>query len=155
MDRVPALSIRQPWAELIVSGKKTIEIRSWYTEYRGLLWIHTGLKSDPQLERQFGLQKPFVGGYVGSVVLTAVNPLDRERWENWSSMHLCSRADYRPGLYGWVLTSPHKFPQPIAGPGQLNLFFPNDELLEQLHRANAGEEVEFRTDTQLNLLDEG
>jgi hypothetical protein len=35
-----ALSIRQPWAHLIVHEGKTIENRSWSTRYRGPLLIH-------------------------------------------------------------------------------------------------------------------
>jgi hypothetical protein len=34
-----ALSVKQPWANLIASGKKTIETRLWPTEYRGPLLI--------------------------------------------------------------------------------------------------------------------
>ncbi len=34
-----ALSIKQPWANLIASGKKTIETRLWLTGYRGPLLI--------------------------------------------------------------------------------------------------------------------
>jgi hypothetical protein len=34
-----AISIKQPWANLIASGKKTIETRQWPTEYRGPLLI--------------------------------------------------------------------------------------------------------------------
>lgn len=39
-----ALSIQQPWAELIVRGIKDIENRTWATSYRGPLAIHAGLK---------------------------------------------------------------------------------------------------------------
>lgn len=35
-----ALSIRQPWAWLIVNGHKDIENRSWPTRYRGPVLIH-------------------------------------------------------------------------------------------------------------------
>lgn len=35
-----ALSIKQPWAELIASGKKDIENRTWKTNYRGRVLIH-------------------------------------------------------------------------------------------------------------------
>lgn len=35
-----ALSIRQPWAWLIVNGHKDIENRSWSTSFRGPLLIH-------------------------------------------------------------------------------------------------------------------
>lgn len=38
--RIPALSIRQPWAWLIVHAGKDIENRTWYTKYRGPCYIH-------------------------------------------------------------------------------------------------------------------
>lgn len=34
-----AISVKQPWANLIASGVKTIETRWWYTRYRGWLLI--------------------------------------------------------------------------------------------------------------------
>jgi hypothetical protein len=37
-----ALSIRQPWAWLIVNGHKDIENRSWSTKFRGRVLIHAG-----------------------------------------------------------------------------------------------------------------
>lgn len=36
------LSVRQPWASLIASGRKTIELRSWSTKYRGSIRIISG-----------------------------------------------------------------------------------------------------------------
>ncbi len=30
-----AISLKQPWANLVASGKKTIETRKWSTKYRG------------------------------------------------------------------------------------------------------------------------
>lgn len=41
-----ALSIRQPWAWLIVSGHKDIENRSWATTRRGEILIHAGAQLD-------------------------------------------------------------------------------------------------------------
>lgn len=35
-----ALSIKQPWAHLIVSGVKDVENRSWKTNYRGRIFVH-------------------------------------------------------------------------------------------------------------------
>ena len=40
---LPALSVRQPWAWLIVSGLKDVENRPRRTHYRGSLLIHAGL----------------------------------------------------------------------------------------------------------------
>lgn len=136
MHSAPALSIRQPWAELIVSGKKTVEVRSWITEYRGKLWLHAAKASDPNLERVFGLELTFKGGFVGSVLLSTVVPLDSARWELWRPRHLVS-GEYRPGQFGWVLENPIRFQPPISSPGQLNLFQPNLELQQLLNQAEA------------------
>lgn len=38
-----ALSIRQPWAWLIVHAGKDIENRSWATKYRGPLLVHASM----------------------------------------------------------------------------------------------------------------
>ena len=38
------LSMHQPWASLLVMGIKKHEGRTWYTPYRGRLWIHAGSK---------------------------------------------------------------------------------------------------------------
>ena len=37
-----ALSIRQPWAWLIVNGHKDVENRDWHTHHRGQILIHAG-----------------------------------------------------------------------------------------------------------------
>ena len=34
-----AISVKQPWANLIASGRKTIETRKWDTDYRGDILI--------------------------------------------------------------------------------------------------------------------
>ena len=36
------LTIKQPWATLIMEGYKRFEFRSWQTKYRGDLLIHAG-----------------------------------------------------------------------------------------------------------------
>lgn len=38
-----AISVRQPFAGLIISGEKTIEMRTWRTRYRGPLLICAGI----------------------------------------------------------------------------------------------------------------
>jgi hypothetical protein len=49
--KMKALSIKQPWAWLIVAGHKDIENRDWRSDnpglkYRGEVLIHTGLRMD-------------------------------------------------------------------------------------------------------------
>lgn len=43
-----ALSIRQPWAWLIVNGYKSIENRTWNTRIRGTILIHAGKGFDKE-----------------------------------------------------------------------------------------------------------
>ncbi len=39
-----AISVKEPWAGMIASGKKTIETRTWKTKYRGEILIVASLK---------------------------------------------------------------------------------------------------------------
>jgi hypothetical protein len=43
-----AISLKQPWANLVAAGKKTIETRKWSTKYRGDLIICSSQK--PEIE---------------------------------------------------------------------------------------------------------
>ena len=40
-----ALSLKQPWAELILSEKKTIELRKWNTNFRGEFFMEMLMKN--------------------------------------------------------------------------------------------------------------
>lgn len=77
---IKALSIKQPWAWLIVQGFKPVENRTWWTNYQGPVLIHAGKRPDPQATRisqlvreQFGIDIPEkldLGGIVGRQRLT-------------------------------------------------------------------------------------
>ena len=47
------LTIKQPWASLIIEGKKTYEFRSWKTNYRGKILIHAGLSLEKDMQERF------------------------------------------------------------------------------------------------------
>src|SRR5262249_17337905 len=50
-DEYPvALSVRQPWAALLVGGIKTVEVRTWFTRRRGPVLIHASKLSDDRPE---------------------------------------------------------------------------------------------------------
>ena len=42
LRQLKAISIRQPWAWLIVNGYKDVENRTWKAKYTGALLIHAG-----------------------------------------------------------------------------------------------------------------
>ena len=116
-----ALSIRQPWAELIMLGRKSIEVREWWTEYRGLLWIHAPKNEEPELDRRFGFHTLYRGGFIGQVNLTSMVRFDKERWTRWRERHL-SEGPMPPTAYGWVLRDPIRLREPYPARGLPGLF---------------------------------
>lgn len=47
------ITLRQPWATLIAEGIKKYEFRSWKTNYRGKLLIHSGVGVDKKELKKF------------------------------------------------------------------------------------------------------
>src|SRR4051812_45890081 len=80
-----ALSLLQPWANLVVMGVKTIETRSWTTAYRGELLIHASLGKAGALLSSGAPFKNYIpsfdslpfGAIIGQVSLVNVHRLDR------------------------------------------------------------------------------
>lgn len=52
MCSMKAITVLQPWAWLLASGKKHCETRSWKTYYRGEILIHAGKKDMTDVMRQ-------------------------------------------------------------------------------------------------------
>jgi hypothetical protein len=50
-----ALSIKQPWASLIVNGYKRIENRNWPTKFRGPVLIHASKSIDKEARNDVAL----------------------------------------------------------------------------------------------------
>jgi len=50
METIKILSVRQPWAWLIVNGLKPVENRSRRSHYRGSLYIHAGKRPADNFE---------------------------------------------------------------------------------------------------------
>ena len=47
------LTIKEPWATLIIEGYKKYEFRSWKTNYRGKILIHAGKSIDKKGKERF------------------------------------------------------------------------------------------------------
>jgi hypothetical protein len=58
------LSVSQPFAELIITGKKTIELRKWNTNFRGEFLIHTPLKIRVEDCKRLKITKKLVTGVI-------------------------------------------------------------------------------------------
>lgn len=131
-----ALTVHQPWAELLVTGRKSIELRTWPTEYRGRLWVHASRKLVRPAAEQFGLKNVFQGGFVGSINLVAVVPLTRDRWESWRPRHL-DPGQFNPGLLAWLVDEPRRLRRPLPYRGMPGLFRPAADVAALLERVPA------------------
>jgi hypothetical protein len=129
-----ALSIRQPWAWLILNAGKDIENRSWPTKLRGRFLVHAasgmtneeycdGLEfamriADIQLLRDLPsfqeMKQKWCGGLIGSVELVDCVESSASPWYM--------------GQIGFVLRSPQSWPF-IPYKGRLQFFAVPDELL--------------------------
>ena len=125
-----ALSIRQPWAELIIQGCKTIELRTWTTHHRGRLAVHAAQTVEEADCPVHGLDPVALprGALVGTVEVVEVTPLDEALWAALRAQHL-GQGPFPGPWYGWRLADPQRLPQPIPLTGRMGLFNVSDELL--------------------------
>ena len=124
-----ALSIRQPWAWLIVNGYKDIENRTWGPTYRGRILIHAGKArqtTDFAAQRQWietcGIQIPDdlpTGAIVGEATITGV-VRDRPGDSPPTS------SPWYEGPVGIMLADPVAYAEPIPNKGQLGLFWADE-----------------------------
>lgn len=99
-----ALSIKQPWANLIAEGQKTIETRTWSTPYRGDLLIVSS--KSPKIEP--------AGFALAIARLIQCRPMI-----HFDQVEAC--CDWYPGAFAWVLADIRKIELfPVRG--QLGLF---------------------------------
>ena len=118
------LSIRQPWAELIIEGKKKIEIRTWKTNYRGKLLIHASKRVDKKAVEFYGFSiDELLRGYIiGSADLVDVKVYrGKSEFLKDKYLHLSMDLPMKFPVYGFVLENAKRI-NPIEYKGRLRLF---------------------------------
>lgn len=115
-----ALSLKQPWAELILLGRKTIETRKWKTDFRGEFYIHASKSCDREFMERFGLENLATGALVGKAELVdIIEYKNEEEFLRDNDKHLAGELKFR--RYGWVLRNVRRI-EPVAYIGRLGLF---------------------------------
>jgi hypothetical protein len=122
-----ALSLRQPWATLVVNGDKTIEIRSWRPrnmDFPQRIWIHAGRKPDLEMLAESFIEEDLPrGAIIGQATLTGiVRYMTQKQWLKDLSWHWNRPAHYGKGLYGFTLSEPTPCPVPVPLRGRLGFF---------------------------------
>ena len=130
-----ALSVRQPWAWAIVQGYKTVENRSWLTQYRGPILIHAAkapsrvslcesvldlLMLSRHTYPEMDIPDPDVtpnamafGSFVGTVEVVDMLTMSDPR---------AHASPYYQGGTAWLLGNAKAFDRPIPFAGRQGLF---------------------------------
>lgn len=113
---LPALGIRQPWAELILRGIKTIEIRSSQTNIRGPIYVYASKKlaKTPHAEKaaeQAGIEVKELptGVVIGTVEISDSFSVDKKH-----AVASGVPAELLKGKFGWELTQPKRMQKLIV-----------------------------------------
>lgn len=150
-----AISLTQPWAQLVALGEKKIETRSWSTKYRGPLAIHAA-KGFPGWAKDTCYQPQFVAALfrhslspadqlpTGVIVATCrlvhvvqmneihVFPACRSYWHQHHEWKLDERERafgwYAVGRFMWLLDEIHMLPEPVPTKGMHRLWEWGGEL---------------------------
>ncbi len=143
-----ALTLWRPWSSFVVAGMKRFETRSWCTDYRGPLAIHSGMHVEswgfgPLRDLLYELDRRdprgtlrTLGAVLGVVHLTGCY---------WTESLLCLDANerllgnYSQGRWGWRLEEARALSRPVPCRGKQGLWdLPPDVeelVLEQLQAA--------------------
>ena len=114
-----ALSLKQPFAELILQGKKKIELRKWNTNFRGEFFIHASKIPDKKAMKKFGFDSLPLGFIVGKAKLIDVKKYKtKKEHDKDKNFHLASNSW---GNYGFILKNVKRI-KPIPAKGKLNFW---------------------------------
>lgn len=101
-----AISVKQPWASMIARGEKTIETRTWKTEYRGDLLIVSS-------------RSPVIPGLPAGQALCIINLTDCRPMTRADETE--ARCKLYPGAWSWVLEDVRPV-RPFPVRGKLGLY---------------------------------
>lgn len=120
------LTIKQPWATLIMQGNKRFEFRSWQTKYRGELLIHAGKTIDKEAVKRSEKYLPKdlpLGKILGKVTLVDCIRMSPEFKEELlkENSDIYTKSSFKEN-FGWQLENVQVFDAPIDATGHLSLW---------------------------------
>ena len=126
-EMVKAISVQQPWAQMIFQTGKCVEVRNFCTNYRGTLVIHAATINDTKEFRRAGIDTRSIPLFtqkslIGVVDLVDIYPMTESLWEELREKHQ-EPGEWHPFTqkFAWVITNP-KLIVPIPYKGMPALF---------------------------------
>ncbi len=120
-----ALTIKEPWASLIIEEYKKYEFRSWKTKYRGKILIHVGCSVEKDMMEKFkNYNIDIKPGYIiGEATLTDCILVNDEFSEELRKIDpiVYGRSNHAQ-TYAWKLENIVKYEKPIPCKGKLGLW---------------------------------
>lgn len=124
------LTLKQPHAELILSGRKTVELRKKHTKFRGEFLIHAAKTPDIRACRLHGMDPNELthGAIVGKATLYSVKEyLSKKGFLSDKHRHLALHDFDNKLRYGLLLKGAERLKSPIPMGGTLNFTEANVE----------------------------
>ncbi len=118
------LSISQPFADLIIRGKKTIELRRWNTNFRGEFLIHSPkkIRTEDCKRLKINPKNLVKGAIVGKAEIYDVKKYNsKTELIKDSKKHLSSKS-FQNNKYGFLIKNVKPFRIPVPTKGQLGFF---------------------------------
>lgn len=119
------LTIKEPWATLIIEGYKSYEFRSWKTNYRGKILIHAGLSLEKDSKKRFEDYNLTyqMGNIIGEAELVDCIKVDDKLQDELSNINpLVYAKTSHKGEYAWKLENIKKYDKKIRVKGKLGLW---------------------------------
>jgi len=122
-DILKCLSVSQPFADLIISGKKIIELRNWNTNFRGEFLIHAPIKIRTEDCKRLKINEKLVtGAIIGKAELYEVKKYNSiKEIKTDQKFHLASK-NFHDRTYGFMLKNSKSLRIPIPYKGKLGFF---------------------------------
>lgn len=124
MNKKYALSIKQPWAELILNNKKNIELRSWKTNFRGEFYIHASKTVDKEACLKFGINPKTLtyGAIIGKGELLDIKEYYTfEQFERDKKNHQALFYGFARPMFGFIIDDVER-QEPVYIKGKLKFF---------------------------------
>lgn len=117
------LSVSQPFAQLIINGKKTIELRNWNTNYRGEFLVHAPLKIRKEDCKRLKISEKLpTGVIIGKAQIVDVKKYDSAKEVKADKKFHLASGKFNDRKYGFILKKPRQFRIPIPWKGRLGFF---------------------------------